>query len=92
MTLTSSNSASPFSVNTPMSFFSSNAIPNIFRCPIVYTGEFGNGLSDGMVPSLLIRSIFPTNISLFCEYIEDLASPIEMYNLSSGPMASAPPA
>jgi hypothetical protein len=52
--------------------------------------EFGNGLSDGTVPSLFIRRTLPTRLDIFCGSSAELACPIEIYNLSSSPNCNAP--
>ena len=50
-----------------------------------------NGLSVGMVPSLLRRSIFPSRFASVCAFALLAFSPTAAYSFPSGPKASAPP-
>jgi hypothetical protein len=49
------------------------------------------GLSEGIVPSLLIRSILPRRLVINCELALFAFSPTATYSLPSGPKYMAPP-
>ncbi len=49
------------------------------------------GLSVGMDPSALMRSILPSRLERVCEFAPLAFSPTAMYSLSSGPKCMAPP-
>src|SRR4051794_41935520 len=50
-----------------------------------------NGLSVGMLPSLLIRSTFPSRVVSDWEFAPLALSPAAAYSLPSGPKWMAPP-
>ena len=56
------------------------------------TAESGNGLSDGILPSLSIRRILPNKARFVLSRFNQIGMATEMYNLSSRPNAKAPPA
>ena len=53
--------------------------------------ELKNGLSVGIVPSVLMRSILPSTLPIDCAFAPLAFSPTAAYSLPSGPKASAPP-
>src|SRR3981189_3862881 len=68
----------------------------MFRCPYVYTYGFQlafpwKGLSDGGVPSGLIRRTFPMGLVGFWARAMSAFSPTTAYSFLSGPNAITPP-